>query len=355
MTRAILRSAVAVISGVLCGLILVEIVIRVTIGAPWEEIFPPARVQPDPDIGWTMVPGDTHYTYSALVRLNSHGFRGPEIADKRTGEYRILAVGDSQVYGQGLTDDELSTSALQHGLDRLNGGCMPRVINMGVRAYSMNNELALLQKLGMPLQPDHVIWFFYIDDFRKSDIQRWYQKFADTDWYMFDLLGKPTPIALWRWRLRQALRKSALLMWAHDIIHSVSILTDAQHAVEFKLLQGILDSDIQERIQFVEQGLDQLVYLSAAHGFSLTLAVIPDPSQLTTEYPKNLYQNELSRYAEEQTLDLLDLRPALRRYYEDTRDLPVIPFDGHYNAKGHALIATEIIEHLGRTPIRCSD
>lgn len=233
--RQAVRPALAVISGALCGLILIEIFIRITIGAPRQEKFPPARVQPDPDIGWTMVPGDTHYTYDALVRLNSHGFRGPEIPDKFAGEYRILAVGDSHVYGQGLSDDELLTSALQRGLNRLERECLPRVINMGVRAYSMNNELALLQKLGVPLQPDHVIWFFYIDDFRKSDVQRWYQQFADMDWYMFDLLGKPTPTALRRWRLRQALRKSALLMWAHDTIHSVSTHMATQDAVELKL------------------------------------------------------------------------------------------------------------------------
>jgi lysophospholipase L1-like esterase len=338
-----------IMSGIFAGLILVEIIIRTTIAVPWPEKFPLSRVRPDPDIGWTMVPGDIHYTYEALVKINSLGFRGPEIAKIKTNGYRILAIGDSHVYGQGLDNKELATTKLQHSLNEHQNGCFFNVINMGVRAYSINNELAMLKKNGLPLSPDHVLWFFFIDDFSESNIQRWYGRFADNDWYMFDLLNKPTQKVVWYWKFRQIARQSALLMWLQDII---SIISNKEN-FEYKLLNGIKDDDIQLRIRFVKQNLDNLKRLSEINGFSLTLVLIPEASQLINEYPKNLYQNILKPYATEKNIDILDLRPFLQKYYEEKKQLPLIPFDGHYNAEGHSVIANAIVKHLISLPLRC--
>jgi len=152
------RFILPILSGIIIGLILVEIIIRTTIAVPMSEKFPLSKVRPDPDIGWTMVPSDIHYTYETLVKLNTLGFRGPEITERSANEYRILAVGDSHVYGQGLDYIELATTKLQHNLNERHSGCFFNIINMGVRAYSINNELAMLKKNGLQLSPNHVLW-----------------------------------------------------------------------------------------------------------------------------------------------------------------------------------------------------
>ena len=77
------------------------------------EKLPLVRVKADPDLGWAMLQNDVHYTYDIEVRLNSLGFRGPELERKANNEYRILALGDSHIYGQGIPDSGLLTTRLE--------------------------------------------------------------------------------------------------------------------------------------------------------------------------------------------------------------------------------------------------
>ena len=170
--------------------VILESFARVVVGIPLKEKLPLSRVKPDPDIGWVMVPSDKHYTYENLVKLNKLGFRDSEISAKHSQEYRILAVGDSHIYGQGIDEKGLLTTFLEQELNRTSSSCQFNVINMGVRAYSTNNEMAMLKKVGLSLDPDHLILFFYINDFIPTNIANRYKRFAGMDWYTFDFSGK---------------------------------------------------------------------------------------------------------------------------------------------------------------------
>ena len=170
--RRILPSLFLLLIVITIGVLALEGYARWKFGVSEPEKLPLLRVMPDREIGWVMVPGDVHYTYRKQVRLNSYGFRGLEIPKKLEDEYRIIALGDSHIYGQGLADESLLTNVLQNSLNDLGHKCFYRVINMGVRAYSINNELAVLKKTAVSLNPDHVILFFYINDFHKVDIEK---------------------------------------------------------------------------------------------------------------------------------------------------------------------------------------
>jgi hypothetical protein len=110
--------------------IVLESVARIIVGVPLKEKLPLSRVKADPDIGWVMVPSDEHYTYEYLVKLNELGFRDSEISEKQPQEYRILALGDSHLYGQGLHDKELMTTILEQELRKNSNSCQFNIINM---------------------------------------------------------------------------------------------------------------------------------------------------------------------------------------------------------------------------------
>lgn len=78
-----------------------------------------------------MLPRDVHYTHTIPVQLNSLGFRGPEVPEQLENEYRILAIDNSMVYGEGINDEHIMTTRLQGMLDERRPECHVRVINMG--------------------------------------------------------------------------------------------------------------------------------------------------------------------------------------------------------------------------------
>ena len=342
-TRNTLGTMVLLLTVIIVAAVVLETFARRVVGVPLKEKLPLLRVQPDPDIGWVMMPSDKHYTYENLVELNELGFRDAEISAKYPGEYRILAVGDSHIYGQGLGEQELMTTILEQELNNTSSSCHINIINMGIRAYSVNNEMAMLKKVGLSLEPDHVILFFYINDFIPVNIASRYKKFVDMDWYTFDFSGKPTDGVIAKWKRIQAFRESAFLMWVHDIYRSWAGKSNYIN----KILVGELDDDMRNNVEYTIKSLQEIRLLLEKHGVRLTLAVIPLATQVTKIYPDQIYQPILKEYALNSEIDFVDLLQDLRSYHRQYQNSLVIPFDGHYNDQGNKVMANTIFNYLG--------
>lgn len=100
-----------------------------------------------------------------LVRLNSMGLRGREVAPRKPpGVQRILVLGDSFAFGVGVDEPSVFSSRLEA---LLNAGKPRRyeVVNMGVSGYSTDQEYLLYQEHGAALQPDVVILLACDNDF----------------------------------------------------------------------------------------------------------------------------------------------------------------------------------------------
>jgi hypothetical protein len=63
--------------------------------------------------------------------VNSRGFRGPEIHDKKIGTKRIVCLGGSTTYGTGLNYSDTYPAILQEKLDKKFGKGIYEVINGG--------------------------------------------------------------------------------------------------------------------------------------------------------------------------------------------------------------------------------
>ncbi len=112
-----------------------------------------------------------HFTYtraefSASVRYNALGLRGPEVApEKPAGATRVLFLGDSFVEGKQVADGEVITAVLE-GLMRR--GHDVEVVNAGVAGCGTAEELILWRRLGRGLSPDLVLLGFYPNDVRNN-------------------------------------------------------------------------------------------------------------------------------------------------------------------------------------------
>ncbi len=114
-----------------------------------------ATLKGNPYLLWEYAPG-LREEGGHSVSINSLGLRGPEWAvPKPPGSRRILATGDSSVYGFGVADRavflEVAANLLQED------GSPVEAVNAAIPGYSTFQSRNLLQMRGLALEPDVVV------------------------------------------------------------------------------------------------------------------------------------------------------------------------------------------------------
>ncbi len=327
----------AVLMSLLIAALICEVVLRVVLGAPLAQKRPVLHIEANPHRGWQMQPNTTHYAYHHPVRVNNLGLRGADIGDKQTEEVRILALGDSMIYGQGIADDQTLPVHLQTRLQdtTTDVGQTFTVVNGGLRSYSTNQELGLLKELGPTIRPDVVIIFWYWNDLMEHSIAEHHHRFTLTGPVAFDTKSKLEGWTLTKWRIAQVLRRSALLMWLHDAAGALKSqpITPAQGNAALVRLDGYLN---------------QFNQLADQHGFKLFLAVIPDPNSLKDEHPATDYTLLVQAMAQKHGIPSLDLFDDASNAYDGGVRLPVVPYDGHYLGTVNESMARGVAKFLIR-------
>src|SRR5688572_13137415 len=219
------RRLLALVGATLICLLGAELVVRWRIGVPLVERMPMLRVRANEQRGYEMMPSEAHYSYQHRVEVNALGLRGPEIPrEKAANEIRVLCLGDSLVYGQGVADDDTLPAQLERELQaRETGEIRWRVVNGGLRAYATHQELALLRELGRELAPTWTVLFWFSNDLNERSIADMYAMLSKSGPVVFDtnvpvMEGEP----LWRWRALQLMRRSALGMYLWDFYKAQS-------------------------------------------------------------------------------------------------------------------------------------
>lgn len=100
---------------------------------------------------------DAEYTGGHPVQINSHGFRGPEVAlAKAEGEFRILALGDSVTFGTGVAAEETWSAQLAGMLGQIHAGEVV-AINTGLPAIDLRQMRMCLLEDWSSYSPDVVV------------------------------------------------------------------------------------------------------------------------------------------------------------------------------------------------------
>src|SRR5262249_42991637 len=101
--------------------------------------------------------------FSAPVRINSLGLRGPEIAELPPDGYRVMVLGDSMVAAFEVPWEETFESLVETRLHQ-ELGIPVQVIDAGVRGYGTDQSYLYYQERGRRLQPDLVIFLHSAND-----------------------------------------------------------------------------------------------------------------------------------------------------------------------------------------------
>lgn len=322
---------IALVAGLGAG----ELFVRAMVGAPGPERLPLLEMRAHPTRGWSMVPNKVHYTYHHRVHVNALGLRGPDVGPVQPGRPRVLALGDSLIYGQGVGDQETLPACLETVLCRNDpAGRTWQVVNAGHRAYDTLQELALLEELGPLLQPEVVVLFWYWNDVRESDASATYARLADRGPVAFDTGARMEGTALLSWQFGQLLRRSALAMYLHDAL---------------KLGEDALVEDPAAREAALARLDDQLTRLRStaeALGSMLVFCAVPDRHTLLGEHPSSVLSQRAQELAARHGIDTIDLAPALRDLARSTGRIPELPFDGHYTPEANCVMAEVVAAHL---------
>ena len=96
------------------------------------------------------------YPGNLKVRTNALGLRGPALPPRRPPEQRLMVLGDSSVFGEGVHEQETRVVVAARRLARAWGRAVTP-INGGVPGYDSGQSLALLQEMAPALRPTHVV------------------------------------------------------------------------------------------------------------------------------------------------------------------------------------------------------
>ncbi|HZQ78757.1 MAG TPA: SGNH/GDSL hydrolase family protein [Acidimicrobiia bacterium] len=152
----------------LAFLLLLEVVFRLAGYQPIYSVYskPELFWRHDARLGWTLQPG-AHGTYvgprpfpvefRGQVRINSLGFRGPEVTPVAPGGRRVLLLGDSQAAGFEVNEDQ-TYAALTAGKLTATLGVPVQVENGGIRGYGTDQSLLWYEEHLRSLHPDLVVF-----------------------------------------------------------------------------------------------------------------------------------------------------------------------------------------------------
>ena len=125
----------------------------------------------DPLLGWSRRPNTRIVRENGLViETNSLGLRSPEVGPKQPDEWRILSLGESTTYGIGVQGEDTYTAVAALLLDEMT----PRrvtAVNAGIPAYSSYQSLRYLERRGLQLDPDLVLFYHEINDYFPSAVR----------------------------------------------------------------------------------------------------------------------------------------------------------------------------------------
>lgn len=331
--RALRRRLLGLGLGLALGLVACELLVRARVGVPLVERTPLLRVQANPLRGWEMVPGEPHYTYLERVEINSLGLRGPEVPPaKEPGEVRVLVLGDSLTYGQGVGERDTVPARLEERLRELEPDRRWRVVNAGHRGYSLRQSLGLLAELGERIAPDVVLLLWYWNDLDPVDVERIHARLSESGPVTLDLGAPFEGLAALRWRARQLLRRSALLMYIHELR---------------KVGHGPPGTEYAEQgLARLERELDEFVARCAALPARPLIGIVPDVGSLLSPHWTDALAAGAAERAAARGLPLVPLAPALAPLVERTGRPPILVYDGHYDPAGNRALAEALVEPL---------
>jgi lysophospholipase L1-like esterase len=268
---------------------------------------------------------DTCYQ-GARHRTNADGQRARSLAPfprpKPPGVFRVLLLGDSYAYAQGVEYESSLAAELERRLSSKASGITVEVVNTGVPGYNTAQEAAYFAAHGMSYQPDCVVILFVANDLGVPYL----------------MLEPRDPLSFKRSYVLEALLS----------------LSDREDGSSPEIPPGMFRGT-DRQVAFVNRRdfdriPEQYRYMVGAEGYRHALGSIAEaahgiPVVNVADYTDASSLDEADRFA----LVAFQRELGIHHVFVPTLRDPTLwvgPKDMHPNARGHAFIADQVLKFL---------
>ncbi len=143
-------------------LLLLEGILRIVGYVPWYLDGRAYIPSTNPGTVYELRPGFSGLYAGVPVTINSEGFRGKELA-RQQPHFRLVVVGDSFAFSQGVRDNETLAEQLAVRLQQKIGSSVD-VINLGVPGYNTCQEYWRFKERVLPLKPQAALLLYVEND-----------------------------------------------------------------------------------------------------------------------------------------------------------------------------------------------
>lgn len=327
-----LASLAVVAVATLVGLVVVELSVR-ALGLADHLVTDPAYVaDPAPGVGNRykshfkgIVQGPTP------LQTNAFGARDREFARaKLPGTLRVVVMGDSYAFGQGVAMEEAFPKVIERALAARLPGTRVEVINFGVQGYSLGQAVSRFVAEAAAFAPDIALLAPIADDLDPTRSQT----FVDQHGYLTKAAGGE---GQWKALLRHVHTAYLLKGVVYALIHRAQ--GQSEGAVRSEPLPPV-------RAAVLESEVARFVETARAAGAVPMFALVDFERTATTDA---IVRRVRARFPE---IPVVDCPPQFAGRDPSTF---VVPRDRHPNAEAHSLIARTILEPLLETlPVRAA-
>ena len=312
--------------------------------------------------------------YDVRVNIGKTGFRSRiDSKEKNIPRIRILMLGDSFTLGEGVDDDETSSSLLEKYLNE-SSEKEYEVINLGVSSYSPILEYLQLKENIKIMKPDFVIVNFDMSDVVQEYIYRKAAQIGE-DGEPLAVDGFPDYVKLretmkarvTNWIYKHLFITTSIIELSHDRFDKkVEVLNlDLENAVMRRnrtlLLHTLKNSEFKEFnlcMSMVEDSILRVKVLCDQYGAKLILTTYPWGHQVSDEewvpgrygfLPKSFELSystieELDRFSETNGIPFFNAFPYFRGY--EGKENLYYNHDMHFTREGQKLMAEFLYKNL---------
>ena len=260
------------------------------------------------------------------------------------GKLRLLALGDSQTVGDGLTLDETWPAQLERELESATPGLGWEVLNAGLSGASTWHFARLLEHLDGEYELDGVVVALYVNDVTPDETVPVPRVETNTRGH----------------RVAYVLKRSALFtaLWQMQVPIRQKLNPTPGVGRETRILTGEHDPVVEGSWQELEANLGRMRDYAGARGLGLWVVVLPRRDQVARSLEARAYNDRALAAAERVGVPAVDVLPPMQVAYETHGARMFIPWDGHNTAIANDVIARTLavpvaawgVDRPGRAP-----